>query len=80
MSRRKDRERAKYFVYRGGQCIPRAAWDSNQRKLRELAEEQRLKAMGLSSARPKIAVAERVGLQKARKQLLTLDELRRYYD
>jgi len=47
MSRRRDRVRAEQAVYRGGQRITRSAWDKHQRELKELAEEQRLKAMGL---------------------------------
>ena len=75
MSRRKDRERAKHFVFRDGRMIPRAAWDKHQRELRELAEEQRLKALGLLTAKSKIVVAERAGLEKVRKQIMTPSDI-----
>ena len=77
MSRRKDKERAKHFLYRNGQRIPRGDWDKHQRELKEMAEVQRLKAMGLSPAKPKIAVVERIGLERAQKRIITPDELRR---
>ena len=77
MSRRKDRERAKHFLYRGGQRVPREAWDKHQRELKELAEEQRLKALGLTSFKPKIAIAERVGLEKVGKQIMTPADMER---
>lgn len=74
---RKDRERAKQFIHRGGQMIPRADWDKYKREVREMAEEQRLKALGLSASKPQILTAERVGLEKGRKQIVTPGELRR---
>ena len=77
MSKRKDRERAEHFLYRNGQRIPRAKWDKHQRELREVAEEQRLKAIGLIKGRPNFLVAQRAGLEKAKKQIMTLGELRR---
>jgi len=67
MNKRKNKQ----FVYRDGNRIPRDAWDKYQRELREVDEYQRLKAMGLVTSKPKIAVAE-----KSPKQIITLDELR----
>ena len=75
MSLRKDRERAKQFIYRDGQRISRAAWDKYQKELREVAEEQRLKALGLVRSKPRVLVAQRVGLEKAEKQIMTPTEL-----
>jgi len=75
MSKLKDRERAKQFLYREGQRIPRSAWDKYQKELRELAEEQRLKALGLTTAKPRVAVAQRAGLDRAAKQIMTPDEV-----
>ena len=75
MSRRRDRERAEDFVYRNGQRVPRSSWDEYQRKQRELAEEQRLKSLGLVKGKPKVAVAERAGLEKAEKRIMTPAEL-----
>ena len=69
MSRAKDRERAKHFVYRNGRKIPRGQWDKYQRELRELAEEQRLKALGLVKVVPRFFTAERQGIEKAKKQV-----------
>ena len=77
MSRLKDRERANQFLYRGGRRVRRADWEKHQRELRELAEEQRLKALGLETSKPKLLVAERVGLEKGIKQIMTPSELRR---
>ena len=48
MSKRKDRERAKQFVYRDGKRIPRHIWDEQQRKLREAGENERLAKLGLT--------------------------------
>lgn len=59
MSKLKDRERAKRFVHRNGQMLPRREWDKHQRELREVIEEQRLKKLGLITAKPKLVVARR---------------------
>ena len=75
MSKRKDRERAKKSLYRGGQKIDRAVWDKHQRELRELAVVQRLKVLGLTTARPSIAVAQRAGLEQAAKRIMTPEEV-----
>ncbi len=75
MSKRKDKERTEHFIYREGQRVPRSAWDKHQRELKELAEEKRLKLLGLIKGKPNIAIAVRAGLEKARKQIMTPTEL-----
>jgi len=78
VSKRKDRERAKQFVYRNGQRIARSAWDKYQRELGEQQEELRLKSLGLTRGKMGLLVAEReIGVKKAPKQLITLADLRR---
>ena len=44
---KKDRIRAKEFVHRNGQKIPRHLWDKHQRELREAKESERLAKVGL---------------------------------
>ena len=60
MSQVKDRERAREFVYRDGVKVSRSRWDKYQRELRELGEVQRLKALGLTGAKPKILTLDEV--------------------
>lgn len=60
MSRKKDKARAKQFVYRDGAKIPRQQWDKYQRELKELEEVQRLAKIGLVKAKTKILTPEEI--------------------
>jgi len=67
MSKRGDIERAKQTVYRSGNKVSRREYDNRQRELREEAEEKRLKALGLVKEKPKLFVAQRQLLKRARR-------------
>jgi len=43
LSKAKNRARAKKFIFRNGQRIPRQQWDKHQKELKELYEEQERK-------------------------------------
>ena len=77
MSKRKDLERARRFLYRGGERVSRTIWDRYMEDLRKNTEERRLKAMGLVvKGKPKLVTAERIGLEKVQKRVLTPQEMR----
>ena len=60
---KKDRVRAKKFVHRNGQKIPRYLWDKHQRELREASEAQRLASIGLVRGQDRILTPEEVWAQ-----------------
>lgn len=47
MSKAMDKKRASQFIFRNGQRISRCKWDKYQKELKEVAEDLRLKAIGL---------------------------------
>ncbi len=61
---KKDRIRAKEFVHRNGQKIPRHLWDKHQRELREASEAQRLASIGLVRGQDRILTPEEVWAQR----------------
>jgi len=58
MSKRKNRERAKHFIFRDGRYIPRHEWDKHQQELSEMEESKRLARIGLVRAKPKLTTPE----------------------